>query len=48
MRIIGFSVSVVDDKGLIYENGFGYTDIELKNKYTPNTTQNITSQFPRL
>lgn len=41
--IIGFSVSVIDDKGLIYENGFGYTDIELKNKYTPNTTQNIAS-----
>lgn len=41
--IIGFSVSVVNEKGLIYENGFGYTDIELKNKYTPNTTQNIAS-----
>jgi len=41
--IIGFSVSVVDDKGLIYENGFGYTDIELSKKYTPNTTQNIAS-----
>ncbi len=41
--IIGFSVSVVDEKGLIYENGFGYTDIELKKKYTPNTTQNIAS-----
>ncbi len=41
--IIGFSVSVVDDKGLIYENSFGYTDIELKKKYTPNTTQNIGS-----
>jgi CubicO group peptidase (beta-lactamase class C family) len=41
--IIGFSVSIIDDKGLIYENGFGYTDIELKNKYTPNTTQNIAS-----
>ncbi|MEW7278162.1 serine hydrolase domain-containing protein [Aquimarina sp. 2201CG1-2-11] len=41
--IIGFSVSIVDDKGLIYENGFGYTDIELTKKYTPNTTQNIAS-----
>jgi CubicO group peptidase (beta-lactamase class C family) len=41
--IIGFSVSVVDDEGLIYENGFGYTDIELTKKYTPNTTQNIAS-----
>ncbi|MEO0528404.1 MAG: serine hydrolase domain-containing protein [Bacteroidota bacterium] len=41
--IIGFSVSLVDDEGLIYEKGFGYTDIELKKKYTPNTTQNIAS-----
>ncbi|SHJ28359.1 serine hydrolase domain-containing protein [Aquimarina spongiae] len=41
--IIGFSVAVVDDKGLIYENGFGYTDIEQKKPYTSNTTQNIAS-----
>ncbi len=41
--IIGFSVSVVDDKGVIYENGFGFTDIALTKKYTPNTTQNIAS-----
>lgn len=41
--VIGFSVSVVDAKGLIYENGFGYSDIELKNNYTPHTTQNIAS-----
>ena len=41
--IIGFSVSIVDDTGLIYENGFGHTDIELSKKYTPNTTQNIAS-----
>ncbi|WP_244543016.1 serine hydrolase domain-containing protein [Aquimarina amphilecti] len=41
--IIGFSVSVVDDKGLIYENGFGHTDIDKKNKYTINTVQNIAS-----
>lgn len=41
--IIGFSVAVVDDNGLIYENGFGYTDIEQKKPYTSNTTQNIAS-----
>lgn len=41
--IIGFSVSVIDDKGVIYENGFGYTDIEMSKKYSPNTTQNIAS-----
>lgn len=41
--IIGLSVSVVDDQGLIYENAFGYTDIALTKRYTPNTTQNIAS-----
>ncbi|UZO80006.1 beta-lactamase family protein [Aquimarina sp. ERC-38] len=41
--IIGFSVSVVDENGVVYENGFGYRDIELEKKYTPNTTQNIAS-----
>ena len=41
--IIGFSVSVVDDKGVIYEKGFGYTDIDQKKPYTQNTTQNIAS-----
>jgi len=41
--VIGFSVSVVDEKGVIYEKGFGYKDIKLEKKYTPNTTQNIAS-----
>ncbi|TXD52644.1 beta-lactamase family protein [Polaribacter sp. IC066] len=41
--IVRFSVSIVDDQGFIYENGFGYTDIALTKKYTSNTTQNIAS-----
>lgn len=41
--IIGFSVSVVNEKGLIYDKGFGFTDIEQKKAYTSNTTQNIAS-----
>ncbi|QXP53258.1 serine hydrolase [Cellulophaga sp. HaHa_2_1] len=41
--IIGFSVSVVDDKGLIYDKGFGFTDIDQNNPYTSNTIQNIGS-----
>ncbi|MBO0593688.1 beta-lactamase family protein [Cellulophaga sp. E16_2] len=41
--IIGFSVAVVDDKGLVYDKGFGFTDIDQKNPYTSNTIQNIGS-----
>lgn len=41
--IIGFSVAVVNDKGLIYDKGFGFTDIEQKKAYTSGTVQNIAS-----
>ena len=41
--IIGFSVSVVNEKGLIYDKGFGFTDIEQNKAFTSNTTQNIAS-----
>lgn len=41
--IMGFSVSVVSQKGLIYDKGFGFTDIEQKKEYTSSTTQNIAS-----
>ena len=41
--IVGFSVSVVNENGLIYENGFGYTDIDFTKNYTSSTTQNIAS-----
>lgn len=41
--IKGFSVSVVNEKGLIYENGFGFTNIEEDKTYTSSTTQNIAS-----
>lgn len=41
--IIGFSVSVVNEKGLIYDKGFGFTDIEENKAYTSSTTQNIAS-----
>jgi CubicO group peptidase (beta-lactamase class C family) len=41
--IIGFAVSVVDENGLIYDKGFGFTDIEQNKPYTSNTTQNIAS-----
>lgn len=41
--IIGFSVSVVNEKGLIYDKGFGFTDIDQNKAYTSSTTQNIAS-----
>lgn len=41
--IMGFSVAVVNEKGLVYEKGFGYTDIEQKKAYTSSTVQNIAS-----
>lgn len=41
--IIGFSVSVVNEKGLIYDKGFGFTDIDRNKAYTSSTTQNIAS-----
>jgi len=41
--IVGFSVSVVNEKGLIYDNGFGFTDIAQNKAYTSSTIQNIAS-----
>lgn len=41
--IKGFSVSIVNDKGVVYDKGFGFADIEQNNAYTSNTTQNIAS-----
>ncbi|WP_306352644.1 serine hydrolase domain-containing protein [Flavobacterium sp. '19STA2R22 D10 B1'] len=41
--IHGFSVSVVNEKGLIYDKGFGFSDIEQNKPYTSNTIQNIAS-----
>ena len=41
--IKGFSVSVLNDKGLIYDKGFGFADIEQSKTYNSSTTQNIAS-----
>ncbi|AIM35274.1 beta-lactamase [Sphingobacterium sp. ML3W] len=41
--IIGFSVSMVNEKELIYNKGFGFTDFKQNNAYTSNTIQNIAS-----
>jgi CubicO group peptidase (beta-lactamase class C family) len=42
-QINGLSVSIVTPKGVRYSNGFGYSDLSKKAKYTPNTIQNIGS-----
>lgn len=39
----GFAVSIVDEKGILYQNGFGFSDIINNKKYTTHTIQNIGS-----
>lgn len=39
----GFAVSIVNENGTLYENGFGLSDVENHKKYTPETIQNIGS-----
>jgi len=41
--IYGFSVAIVNDKGLLYNKGFGYSDIVIGKQYDINTLQNIAS-----
>lgn len=41
--IKGFSVCIVNEKGLMYDKGFGFTDIEQNKPYTSGTIQNIAS-----
>jgi CubicO group peptidase (beta-lactamase class C family) len=39
----GFSAAIVSDTGILYQEGIGYADIEVKKKYTTATIQNIAS-----
>jgi CubicO group peptidase (beta-lactamase class C family) len=39
----GFGVALVDDKEVLYQNGFGISNIKTNTKYTENTIQNIAS-----
>lgn len=39
----GFTVSIVNEKGTLYQKGFGFADIENQKKYTDSTIQNIAS-----
>jgi len=39
----GFAVSVVNESGALYTEGFGFSDIKERKKYTDKTIQNIAS-----
>lgn len=39
----GFAVSIVNDKGTLYQQGFGYSDVSTQKRYTDSTIQNIAS-----
>ncbi len=39
----GFSTTVVDSSGIIYNEGYGYADVSQKKRYTENTVINIAS-----
>ncbi len=39
----GFSVAIVNEKGVVYQQGIGYANVVKKKKYTANTIQNIGS-----
>lgn len=41
--IVGFSAVIVNDRGTIYNEGFGYSDLEKQEEYTSETTQKIAS-----
>ena len=42
-HINGFSVAIVDENGTLYEDGFGYADIQNNKEYTEHSLQNIAS-----
>ena len=42
-EIIGFAVAMVNQDGVLYEKGFGLSNLETKEKYDENTIQHIAS-----
>lgn len=42
-KFAGFGVAVVNENGVLYEDGFGFSDISKGKKYTAHTIQNIAS-----
>lgn len=39
----GFSVSIINEKEIVFEQGFGFADLDTSKKYTSQTTQPIAS-----
>ncbi|MNJ85003.1 D-alanyl-D-alanine carboxypeptidase precursor [compost metagenome] len=39
----GFGVSIVNEDGILYQKGFGFSDVSAKKTYTEKTIQNIAS-----
>ncbi|UUC46901.1 serine hydrolase domain-containing protein [Flavobacterium cerinum] len=39
----GFGVAIVDETGIRYQNGFGYSDVALQKSYSTQTVQSIAS-----
>ena len=42
-HINGFSVAIVNQDGILFQKGFGYSDRKGEKNYTENTVQNIAS-----
>ncbi len=42
-KLPGFSIAIINDKNISYQNSYGYADIKENKKYTSNTIQNIGS-----
>jgi len=42
-NIAGFSASIVNENGILYNKGFGYSNVETQKELTKNTIQNIAS-----
>lgn len=42
-KLPGFSIVIVHNNKILYENGYGYADIKTKTPFTPATIQNIGS-----
>lgn len=42
-KIVGFSVAVVDTTGILYNNGFGFSDKKSKKEYNTKTIQYVAS-----
>lgn len=42
-NVVGFSVSLVTKEKVVYNKGFGFSDVKNEQEYTKNTVQNIAS-----